>query len=301
MITPKRKSDQTDIDPPVRFSIIIPAYNEAERLPKFISRALPYLDQEFGEEYEIVVVDDGSSDDTVAVMETLGKDRANIRVLRHDVNSGKGAAVKTGMLAARGELLLFGDADGATPIGEEKRLREAIRVGADIAIGSRAATVIKGDSRLASRLGPGEKVEWKVKAHRHIMGRVFALLVKIILGINYDDTQCGFKMFTQKAAIDLFSRASQQQFIFDCEILYMAEKLGYRVLEIPVNWHEVSGSKVNIFQDSLQMLLGLWKINRTHKHLKPMGVTPSISVNQTLEIDETDETLLKKRKTAGQE
>ncbi len=301
MTPPNRKNKKIERDPPVRFSIIIPAYNEADRLPKFISRALPYLDREFSREYEVVVVDDGSNDGTVAQMEALSKDRANIRILRHEVNSGKGAAVKTGMLAARGELLLFADADGATPIGEEKRLREAIRVGADIAIGSRAASVIKGDSRLASRLSPMEKVEWKVQTHRHVMGRVFAMLVKLILGIKYDDTQCGFKMFTQQAAIDLFSRASQQQFIFDCEILYLAEKLGYQVLEIPVNWHEVSGSKVNIFRDSLQMLLGLWKINRTHKHLKRMTTSSALSVHPALEIDDAAEILLKKKKAAGEE
>ena len=233
----------------IKISLIIPAYNEALRLPSYLSDCKKYLTQHFPEQYEILVVDDGSSDDTVKVASAIIGDAG---VLRQVPNQGKGAAVKRGMLAAKGSLRLFADADGATPIAEEVHLRQKISQGYDVAIGSRAAVSAE------------RKVDWQVKWHRHLIGRTFSLLVSAISGLRFRDTQCGFKMFSARAAEEVFGRAQMNGFVMDVELLFLTRKLGFKTAEIPVNWQEVKGSKVNLVRDSLKMLGGLFEIRWIH-------------------------------------
>src|SRR5262249_21354428 len=159
----------------------IPAFNEVERLPTYLRSLLDYLPRLYGDLFEILIVDDGSQDGTAEMLKEFQCDWPQLRVLRHSTNRGKGAAVRTGMVAASGELLLSADADGATPIPEEQKLREAIRTGADLAAGSRLVA-----SRAAERSRQGL---------RFLASRVFARLTGWALRLPVSDTQCGFKMF----------------------------------------------------------------------------------------------------------
>jgi len=249
----------------MKISVIIPAYNEERRLGLFLESAKHYLELHFPHSHEIVVVDDGSSDGTSAVVTKALRFSPLIRL---PTNMGKGAAVRAGMLAAKGDLLLFSDADGSTPISEESRLRQFIQQGADIAIGSRAKVGGKrqwqlfGNQKLPQRKNG---VSWNVKPHRHVLGRIFSALVKYHLKLPYEDTQCGFKMFTKAAAQNLFSQSVVNGFCFDVEILYLATLFQYKVTEVAVNWADVSDSKINLAGDSLSMLRDLFQIKKMHR------------------------------------
>jgi dolichyl-phosphate beta-glucosyltransferase len=260
----------------MELSVIIPAYNESKRLPTFLRDVMDYLDAEYPNLYEIILVDDGSNDETsLAVSEFLH--RPYIRLLRHEVNRGKGEAVQTGVKVASGRLRLFADADGATPIQEERRLRRMIFAGADIAIGSRAAREVRGEASLVAGFQAEDKVEWEVNLHRYLIGRTFATLTKCILGLGYEDSQCGFKLFRGAVAAELFSHLTLGRFIFDVEILYLAKKLGYQVVEVPVNWRDVPGSKVHLVRDSWRMFLGLWQIRHRHGSLRRRELANAIT------------------------
>lgn len=243
----------TDIEPRkiVSLSVVIPAYNEARRIPAYLQSIVAYLDGR-GLSYEILVIDDGSSDETAALIERAGMQHSHIRLIRLPRNRGKGAAVRAGMQAARGELQLFADADGATPIPELERLEAAVNNGADIAIGSR--TLASRDSR------------YRVKArlHRTLMGNLFNRIVRRLGIRDIHDTQCGFKLFRQSAAQDLFARARIDGYGFDLELLYLARQRGYRIAEIPINWEDQPGSKVRVLSDGLRMLGELLAIRRNH-------------------------------------
>ena len=191
-----------------RWSVIVPAFNEAGRLPRYLEEIVAYFDAR-AEPYEVIVVDDGSWDDTVAAVEALHRRHPAIRVLRLPSNEGKGAAVRRGMLAAEGAYRLFADADGATPISELERLEAALVRGADIAIGSRAVA------------DPG--VEVVARRHRVAAGRVFSWMVSRIGVRGVADSQCGFKAFTAKAADHLFARLVTRGFGFDVELLLRAQ------------------------------------------------------------------------------
>ena len=226
------------------WSVVIPAFNEARRLPPYLAEVLAYFDGR-GEPYEVIVVDDGSSDGTADAVAAMARPHPSVRVLRQERNEGKGAAVRRGMLAARGERRLFSDADGATPIMELKRLEAALATGAQIAIGSRA------------RLDPAVSVV--ARPYRVLAGRVFSWLVRR-LGIGgVIDSQCGFKAFTGAAAADLFGRLQTRGFGFDVEILLLARAAGYRVVEVAVNWTDQPGSKVGVVTDGPRML---WDVAR---------------------------------------
>ncbi len=255
---------------PIAFSLIIPAFNEAKRLPRFLKEAIPYLSARFGDKAEILVVDDGSTDGTSLVArELLGP----LGVLRFEKNQGKGAAVRSGLLKARGDLCLFADADGATPISEEKKLRSSIAGGAFIAIGSRALggtnaflpglglpvmTLIKP---IATE-GYDASALWKVWPHRHVLGRLFSVIVKTLMPLDFKDTQCGFKMFRRQTIHSIFAPLKTTRFSFDVEVLARAMALGYRVDEVGVNWEEKPGSKVSVVPDSLRMFHDLLAIRR---------------------------------------
>jgi dolichyl-phosphate beta-glucosyltransferase len=225
-----------------QLSVVLPAFNEETRLPRYLEQITAYLaDRNLN--YEIIVVDDGSADATAGVVERLRRSNARLRLLRFPENRGKGAAVRAGMLAASGVLRLFADADGATPIAELERLEQAIARGAEVAVASRAlrdrSTRVKGT------------------LHRKLMGTAFNLMVQTLAVPGIRDTQCGFKLFTERAAQGTFARQTIDDFGFDVEILYLARKRGFAVAEVPVNWTDIAGSKVHLWRDSLRMFLSV--------------------------------------------
>ena len=234
-----------------RWSVVIPAYNEAARLPRYLREVVDYFDGR-DEPYEVLVVDDGSSDGTAACVRTMREAHASIGLLTHPENRGKGRAVHLGMTRARGALRLMADADGATPITEVKRLEAAIEGGADVAVGSRAC--------------PDAAVVRQTRRHRRVMGNVFNGIVRCLGVGDILDTQCGFKLFRGAVADDLFAGLRTDGYGFDVEILLLARRRGYRTVEVPVNWAEQPGSKVRVLRHGPRMLgeilLVRWRLGR---------------------------------------
>jgi dolichyl-phosphate beta-glucosyltransferase len=225
--------------------VVIPAYNEADRIPRTLRGTVEYLESQ-GRPFEVLVVDDGSSDDTAAVVERLSKELPGVRLLRNPRNMGKGASVRNGVFAARGRMVAFLDADNSTRTSDMERLIEAIQRGAGVAIGSRAHrySVIP------------VKQPWR----RRTAGKAFNFLCRLLLGITVSDSQCGFKLFTREAAGAVFSSAREEGFCFDVELLFLAGKRGFRIAEVPVTWSDDPASRVRLLKDSLGMFLGLLKI-----------------------------------------
>lgn len=232
-------------------SIVIPAYNEERRIGPTLVDCVRFLERgSFS--YEIIVVDDGSLDRTAELVEELGVAQPTVRLLRMEKNSGKGAAVRSGMLEAKGSLLLFSDADGATPIAEVTRLiTEMAHTNCDVIVASRALN------------SPETHVERK--AHRFVVGRVFALLVNVFAVPKISDTQCGFKLFARDAGRKVFESQQMNGFAFDVEVLFLARKFGYEIGEVAVNWHDVDGSKVSVFRDSVKMFRDIARIRWIHR------------------------------------
>lgn len=241
-------------------SVVIPAFNEEQRLGRFLEQATDYLDRR-GQRYEVLVVDDGSTDETAALVESIRSRHPAIKLLRLPTNQGKGSAVRHGMRAASGQLQLFADADGATSMCELARLEQAIAGGADLAIGSRA---------LASH-DPRYHVD--ARWHRSVLGNLFNRLVSRLGIAGIADTQCGFKLFTRKAAQDLFSVSRLDGYGIDLELLYVAQRRGYRIVEIPINWADQAGSKVRVLRDGFRMLRDLLGVRRNHAQGR-YGLTP---------------------------
>lgn len=232
----------------VAFSLIIPAYNEAERLPPYLTAVRAYLADAYPDSHEVLVVDDGSSDGTRARVTAAAAEWPALRLVCHHRNQGKGAAVRTGMLAARGEVRLFADADGATPIGEEGRLRAALDAGADVVVAS----------RVLDAAGLRRQRQW----FRRWTGWAFAQLVHSLLPTSVRDTQCGFKMFRSSVAERLFALSREDGYVFDLELLILAEQLGYHVAEVGVNWTEIPGSKLHMSREWRKILAGVCRIRR---------------------------------------
>jgi dolichyl-phosphate beta-glucosyltransferase len=224
----------------VRWSVIIPAFNEVARLPPYLDEVVGFFDGR-GEPYEVLVVDDGSTDATADTVRALAARHSALRLIALDRNRGKGAAVRAGMLAATGEFRLFTDADGATPIGELKRLEPPLLAGAHVVVGSRVL------------LDPGVAV--RARPHRIAAGRVFNWVVARLGLRGIADSQCGFKAFTGPAARALFGDLETTGFGFDVELLLRAQKAGYRVVEVAVNWADQAGSKVGVLTTSPGMLV----------------------------------------------
>jgi dolichyl-phosphate beta-glucosyltransferase len=230
---------------PPDLSIVIPAFNEEARLGPTLGDYLSYC-QERRLRVELIVVDDGSLDRTSVVVNDMAAEHPEVRLIRLAENHGKGHAVRSGVVNARGRQVLFADADGATPLSEVERLEAALAQGADVAIGSRA-------------LHDGH-VTVKAKLYRRIIGRVFHGIVETLTVPGVKDTQCGFKLFRGPVAHDLFSRMRVRGFSFDVEVLMMAQRRGYRIVEVPVNWTHQPGSKVNLVTDSARMFRDLFII-----------------------------------------
>lgn len=225
-----------------KLSIVIPAYNEATRLGGTIQTVVAYL-SEYKPGAELIIVDDGSSDDTTLVAERSLANGGSIsgRVIRNDPNRGKGHAVRTGLLAARADIALFSDADLSTPITETPKLVDAIERGeCDLGFGSRAL-----DRSLI-----GVHQPWQ----REQGGRVFNLIVKMVTGLPFWDTQCGFKAFRMSVCRPIIEAAKIDRFAFDVELIYVARMAGLRLREIPVRWDHDAGSKINLVSDSVRMV-----------------------------------------------
>jgi len=237
----------------IRLSIVIPSYNEQNRLPKTVLETIAWC-QKNVMDYELILVDDGSSDETPNIARLFADQVKGVRFIACP-HLGKGATVRVGMLNAVGKYVLFMDADGATPLSEISKMLAKIDEGVDVVIGSRVVQK------------PGE-TEVVTKLHRKIIGRVFAAMVNIFAVPGFADTQCGFKMFRYENTRDIFSKQKINGFAFDVEVLFIANKLSLSISEIPVNWVNQEGSKVNIVTDSTRMLFDILRVRWLHKDEK---------------------------------
>lgn len=223
-------------------SVVIPAYNEEKRLGQTLRRISGFLSEK-GYSFEIIVVDDGSSDGTESISRESGMREPVLKVLSNGINRGKGFSVRRGMNEASGRFVLFTDADLSTPIEELGKLERAVRDGADIAIGSRSI--------------PGSEVKVPQPFYRVLMGKTFNLFVRSIVIRGLVDTQCGFKLFKGECLRDVLPEMKVDGFSFDVELLYIARRKGYRIKEVPVVWLDCRDSKVRPFRDSARMFFEL--------------------------------------------
>lgn len=229
-------------------TIVFPCFNEAGRLPRTLERYLASFPEDPAA-VEFMIVDDGSTDSTFAVAEKTASGDPRVRVLRSEPNHGKGFAVRTGVLSAEGERVVFTDADGSYgPEQVEHVVRALDR--APVAIGSRASP-----GGAAAPRAPGPVV-------RRAASRVFNAAMRLTLGLQFQDTQCGLKGFRREAGRALFGRARMDGFAFDAEILFLAQRLGYEVVEVPVQATDRDGSKVRLAADALRMLGEVWSVRR---------------------------------------
>lgn len=227
------------------YSIVIPAYNESQRIAATLDKVLAYVGDQ-GWNTEIIVVDDGSRDDTPVIVRPYAERHQSVRLLQNPGNRGKGYSVRHGMLKASGDFLLFTDADLSSPIYEAGKLFAALEKGAEVVIGSRW---------LCSKLQIARQ-----PFYRQFFGRVFNLYLRLVLGLQFKDTQCGFKAFTAHAAKELFSRQKVERWGFDPELLFLAIRFGLPVREVAVEWAHDQRSKINHLKDGLEMAVEVFKI-----------------------------------------
>ncbi|MCB0317150.1 MAG: glycosyltransferase family 2 protein [Bdellovibrionales bacterium] len=242
------------LNPQPEISVIIPAYNEENRIKPTLDSYNAYLKQNYNK-YQIIVISDGSTDKTCEIVNNFSKEEDSIQLVDLVFNRGKGFAVRTGMLHGKGKRLIFADADGASPIEELARLEQAINEGADVAIGSRAKI--------------SKETKIKTALHRKVIGRIFNGLVNFLAVPHIEDTQCGFKLFTNEACKLVFSKQLSTGFSFDVEILMIAQRTGLKISEVPINWVNVPGSKVNLVTDSIKMFIDIIKFRYWHHNLNP--------------------------------
>jgi dolichyl-phosphate beta-glucosyltransferase len=218
---------------------VLPAYNEHERIAATLEKIFAHANQ-CGWQVEVIVVNDGSTDDTAQIVSQYASHNPALRLLENPGNRGKGYSVRSGMLHSRGDILLFSDADLSSPIAEAGKLFAAIDRGADVAIASRWL-----------------KAELQIKRqplYRQLFGRIFNLALRIVLGLNFKDTQCGFKAFTRDAAQRIFPLQRIERWGFDPELLYLARKCDLTVTEVPVAWSHREGTRINPIVDGIRML-----------------------------------------------
>ncbi|MBI2658451.1 glycosyltransferase family 2 protein [Candidatus Woesearchaeota archaeon] len=230
----------------MEISVVIPAYNEEGRIKKSISAIMKFLEnKKLG--YEIIVVDDCSKDGTAAIVKGFKSGR--LRLVSNSKNSGKGYSVKRGVLMSKKNLVLFSDADLSTPIESLDSFLKYIG-DYDIVIGSRRMK--------------GSVIAGRQPLHRRIPGKIFPVLVNLTTLRGIRDTQCGFKLFKRKAAMDIFRKQKIKGFCFDVETLYLAKSAGYKIKEVPVVWNNSAHSKLSPVKDSIRMFIDLIKIRLMH-------------------------------------
>jgi dolichyl-phosphate beta-glucosyltransferase len=229
----------------IAYSIVIPAYNEGARLGATLEKVLGYVRAQ-GWSAEVIVVNDGSRDNTADLVRGFAAKDGALRLLENPGNRGKGYSVRNGMLNAKGEIVVFSDADLSSPIEEMTKLLAALAAGADIAIGSRWLRA--------------ELQTQRQSPLRQLFGRVFNLLLRIILGLKFKDTQCGFKAFTRRAAQAIFPLQRIERWGFDPEILFLARKFGFRVEEVPVLWGHSGETRINPLLDGARMFQEMLRV-----------------------------------------
>lgn len=240
-------ANQSTID----ISIIVPTYNEEARVKPSLDVVLDYL-RACDSSWELIVVDDGSSDATVSIIRSTLAGERRARLINYVPNRGKGYAVRTGFLAAEGEWVVFLDADLSTPIEETDNAIMLLEAGDDIVVGSRAH--------------PGSRIERQPPLFRRLASSVFDQARFSIVGLQqFSDTQCGFKAFRRDVVRPLYERALIERFMFDVEILYLAERSNLRLREMPVRWADASGSKVRLLSGVYQMFRDLVRIRWIHR------------------------------------
>jgi dolichyl-phosphate beta-glucosyltransferase len=227
-------------------TILIPAYNEEKQLPESIQKIDQFCRSHINQPYEILVVDDGSTDKTASVVESIRAQLPSLRVHRYDTNRGKGHAIRCGMSLANGEFVLFTDADLSTPIEEVGRFLQRLEEGAPIVI--------------ATRKSAGANILRHQPLWRESMGKVFTWLSNTLLGLHFSDFTCGFKAFQSGAGKQIFSLQKIDRWAYDTEILFLANRLGYQVFEIPVRWVNSPDTKVRAFQDTITSFIALLQI-----------------------------------------
>ena len=227
------------------YSIVIPAYNESARLGASLEKVLAYVHAQ-GWDAEVIVVNDGSRDNTADIVRTFAAKDPVVRLVENPGNHGKGYSVRNGMLNARGQIILFSDADLSSPIEEAPKLFHALDEGADIAIGSRWLRA--------------ETQTQRQPLHRQLFGRIYNLVLRLTLGLRFADTQCGFKAFKQPAVQAIFPLQKIERWGFDPEILFLAKKLKFKIREVPVAWGHSGGTRINPLVDGSRMVMEMFRI-----------------------------------------
>jgi dolichyl-phosphate beta-glucosyltransferase len=224
---------------------VLPAYNEGERIGTTLKKISAHAAQR-GWNVEVIVVNDGSSDQTVNIVQAAATRCPSVKLVENPGNRGKGYSVRNGMLHAHGDILLFSDADLSSPIAEADKLFAAIAEGADVAIGSRWLNVA-----LQTKKQP---------LYRQLFGRLYNLALRLMLGLRFKDTQCGFKAFSRRAADVLFPMQRIERWGFDPELLYLARRFHLKVKEVPVEWAHREGTRINPLVDGLHMLIEIFRV-----------------------------------------
>jgi dolichyl-phosphate beta-glucosyltransferase len=244
-------------------TIVIPAYNESTRLGRTLDRILDFAYREAWPA-EIIVVDDGSTDRTAELVRTYAHRNSSVRLLSNPGNRGKGYSVQNGILHANGEFVLFTDADLSSPIEEAPKLFRALENGSDIAIGSRWVRP--------------ELQTQRQSVTRQILGRVFNGFLRLFLRLKFNDTQCGFKALRQHSAKTIFPLQRIEGWGFDPEILFLAQKMGFAIAEVPVMWAHDEGTRIHPFADGVKMIMDMIRIrwyDLTGKYASDAAVRPS--------------------------
>jgi glycosyltransferase involved in cell wall biosynthesis len=253
------------------YSIVVPAYNEKARIGAALQSLLEHLHEQQWNA-EIVVVDDGSRDETPVIVGQYAAAHPEVRLVHNPGNRGKGFAVRNGMLHARGDFMLFTDADLSSPIGEASKLFSALESGAEIAIGSRW-------------LDPSLQLE-RQSLQRRLLSRAFNIFLRFTLGLKAHDTQCGFKAFTRRAVNTVFPLQQVHRFGFDPEILYLGRRFGLRVDEVPVVWRHDDRSTINPLRDGIRMGLDVLRVcwyALTGKYAQPQAC-PGLEAPQEINL-----------------
>ncbi len=226
-------------------SVVIPAYNEEKRIASSLKSIVSYLNnQEF--QSEIIMVDDGSTDNTIQLVEGLDVNGINLNIIWNERNSGKCYSIRRGVQESAGEIILFSDADLSTPIEEFEKFLPYLNDGYDVVIGSRGL--------------PESDIEVHQVWYREWMGKKFGSLVRFMALPGISDSQCGFKCFTKSSSERIFPRQKLNGFCFDVELLYITKKMNYQIKEVPICWRNSPASKVNPIRDSIRMFFDLLKI-----------------------------------------
>jgi dolichyl-phosphate beta-glucosyltransferase len=236
----------TTLPPRIHLTILIPAYNEARRLPDTLTKIEQYCSSYLDQPYELLVVDDGSFDETSLRVRDLQKQIPSLVLHRYEKNHGKGYALRTGMNLAGGQFILFTDSDLSTPIEELPAFLKRLSDGDAVVI--------------ATRKNPEASILQRQSLWRESMGKAFTWLSNTILGLNVSDFTCGFKGFEKVAGKRIFEMQKVNRWAFDSEVLFLAHKLGYRIREVPVHWKNSPESKVRIVRDTISSLLALFLI-----------------------------------------